>query len=228
MLGKGWKMKKILLSWSSGKDSAWSLKELETRPDLEVVGIFCTVNEAFDRVAMHAVRLEILNLQADRVGLPLDVINIPYPCSDREYAARMGDFVQGAVRRCIDGFAFGDLFLEDIRQYRIDKMADTGIEPMFPLWKVDTRELSQEMIAGGLRAKVTCVDPKKLPPEFAGREFDRSFLKDLPRDIDPCGENGEFHTCVYDAPSFSHAIDLVAGDVVTRDGFVFADFRPVD
>ncbi len=220
-------MKKILVSWSSGKDSAWTLHMLKADAHLEIAGIFCTVNEAFDRVAMHAVRLEILNLQANRCGLPVDVITIPNPCSDHEYAARMRAFVDGAGARGVEGFAFGDLFLEDIRDYRIRNLRGTGIEPIFPLWKADTDKLARCMIAGGLQAKVTCVDPARLPAEFAGRDFDEAFLKDLPAAVDACGENGEFHTCVYNAPCFSQPIDLVAGEIVVRDGFVFADFEVV-
>jgi uncharacterized protein (TIGR00290 family) len=220
------KPKRTLLSWSSGKDSAWALHVLRRQPSCEVAGLFCTVNQAFDRVSMHAVRVELLKLQAEKVGLPLQLIQIPYPCSNEEYETIMGGFVEGVKEQGIDCFAFGDLFLEDVRQYRVDKLAGTGIEPVFPLWGLPTPELALEMIALGLRAKITCVDPEQLSPEFAGREFDHAFLADLPAGVDPCGENGEFHSFVYDGPMFQGALPIQVGETVTRDGFTFTDILP--
>lgn len=217
---------KTLLSWSTGKDSAWSLHVLRQDPSVEVAGLFTTVNEAFDRVAMHAVRRQLLKAQAAAAGLPLHVIDIPWPCSNEAYEQRLGAFVAAQKAAGVEAMAFGDLFLEDIRAYRVDKLAGSGIEPVFPIWGRDTAQLAREMIAGGLKARLTCVDPAKLPAAFAGRQFDAELLADLPEGIDPCGENGEFHTCVYAGPIFSRAIDVDLGEVQTRDGFVFADLLP--
>jgi uncharacterized protein (TIGR00290 family) len=218
---------KTLLSWSTGKDSAWSLYVLRQTPGIEVAGLFTTVNAAFDRVAMHAVRRALLEAQAAAAGLPLHVIEIPWPCPNEAYEARMGAFVAEQTARGVEAMAFGDLFLEDIRAYREAKLANSGIAPLFPLWGRDTAALAEEMIAGGLKAHLTCVDPKKLPAHFAGRAFDRALLAELPAGVDPCGENGEFHTFVYDAPVFSHPIEVRSGEVVERDRFVFADLLPV-
>lgn len=217
---------KTLLSWSTGKDSAWSLHVLRQDPSVEVAGLFTTVNKAFDRVAMHAVRRQLLEAQAAAAGLPLHVIDIPWPCSNEAYEQRLGAFVAAQKAAGVEAMAFGDLFLEDIRAYRVDKLAGSGIEPVFPIWGRDTAQLAREMIAGGLKARLTCVDPAKLPAAFAGRQFDAELLADLPEGIDPCGENGEFHTCVYAGPMFSRAIDVDLGEVQTRDGFVFADLLP--
>jgi uncharacterized protein (TIGR00290 family) len=217
---------KTLLSWSTGKDSAWSLCVLRQTPGIEVAGLFTTVNAAFDRVAMHAVRRALLEAQAAAAGLPLHVIEIPWPCPNEAYEARMGAFVAEQTARGVEAMAFGDLFLEDIRAYREAKLAGSGIAPLFPLWGRDTAALAEEMIAGGLKAHLTCVDPKKLPAHFAGRPFDRALLAELPAGVDPCGENGEFHTCVSAGPMFAHAIDVRAGAIETRDGFVFADLLP--
>lgn len=216
----------VLLSWSSGKDSAWSLAELRTREDLEVVGLLTTVNETHDRVAMHAVRRQLLEAQAKAAGLPLHVVDLPWPCSNEEYEVRMGDAVREAAAEGIRGVAFGDLFLEDIRAYRVQKLAGTGLEPHFPLWGRETRELAERMIEGGLRAVLTCVDPKQIPKEFAGRQFDHDLLRDLPATADPCGENGEFHSFVYAGPMFDYSIDVEVGEIVEREGFCYADVRP--
>jgi uncharacterized protein (TIGR00290 family) len=215
---------KVLVSWSSGKDSAWMLHTLQQQHPGTVAGLLTTLNEAFDRVAMHAVRRTLLQAQADAAGLPLYAVNLPWPCSNSEYEQRMGQ----AVKRIVaDGFthvAFGDLFLEDVRRYREERLAGTGLTPLFPLWKAKpTSELAMEMIDGGLRAYLTCIDPRKLPAAFAGRPFDRTLLADLPQGIDPCGENGEFHSFVCDGPMFSAAVRVGVGEVVERDGFVFAD-----
>jgi uncharacterized protein (TIGR00290 family) len=217
---------KTLLSWSTGKDSAWSLYELRQTPGIEVAGLFTTVNAAFDRVAMHAVRRALLEAQAAAAGLPLHVIEIPWPCPNEAYEARMGAFVAEQAACGVEAMAFGDLFLEDIRTYREAKLASSGIAPLFPLWGRDTAALADEMIAGDLMAHLTCVDPKKLPAHFAGRAFDRALLAELPAGVDPCGENGEFHTCVSAGPMFAHAIDVRGGVIETRDGFVFADLLP--
>lgn len=215
--------KKTWLSWSSGKDSAWALHVLRQSGEFEVTGLFTTINTAFDRVAMHAVRVELLRLQAQAVGLPLYLIEIPYPCSNEQYAAAMTDFVAQARDEGVRCMAFGDLYLQDIRRYREERLQGTGIDPVFPLWGRPTCELLLEMIAGGLRACLTCVDPKVLPAEFAGRELTRELLVDLPAGVDPCGENGEFHSFVFDGPMFARPLDIELGEVVTRDGFVFAD-----
>lgn len=218
---------KTLLSWSTGKDSAWSLHVLRQTPEIEVVGLFSTVNAAFDRVAMHAVRRQILEAQAAAAGLPLSVIEIPWPCPNEIYEAQLGAFVAEQREAGVAAMAFGDLFLEDIRAYREAKLAGSGIAPLFPLWGRDTGALAREMIAGGLEAHLTCVDPRKLPASFAGRAFDAQLLADLPEGVDPCGENGEFHTCVVAGPMFSAPLAVATGEVMERDGFVFADLLPV-
>ena len=218
--------KKTLLSWSSGKDSAWALHVLRQQQDLEVIGLFCTFNMKFERGAMHAVRNELILQQAESIGLPLQLIPIPYPCSDSEYKKIMGNFIEHAKTREIDSIAFGDLFLEDIRSYRETSLAETGIKPLFPLWGMPTDELSQEMVNSGLRAKITCIDPQYLSPEFAGHEYDSTFLNQIPDSVDPCGENGEFHSFAYDGPMFERAVNICEGETVTRDGFVFTDLLP--
>jgi uncharacterized protein (TIGR00290 family) len=212
---------RTLLSWSTGKDSAWSLHVLRQRPDVTVVGLVTTINAAFDRVAMHGVRRTLLEAQAECAGLPLHVLEIPHPCPNADYERIMGAFVAEQVAKGIEAMAFGDLFLEDIRRYRETKLAGTGISPLFPLWGVDTGRLAREMIAGGLEAYVTCVDPRKLPASFAGRRFDLDLLADLPAGVDPCAENGEFHTFACAGPMFSRPIPVKTGEIVTRDGFVF-------
>lgn len=214
---------KTLLSWSSGKDSAWSLHILRQDPSIEIVGLVTTVNAAFDRVAMHGVRRSILEAQANAAGLPLQVIDLPWPCSNEVYAQLMGDFVKLQVASGVEAMAFGDLFLEDIRAYRETQLAGTGLKPIFPLWQRPTDELAHAMIGGGLVTYVATVDPRRLDRSFAGRCFDTAFLADMPDGVDPCGENGEFHTCVAAGPMFSQALDLAVGDVVEREGFVFAD-----
>ena len=220
---------KIVLSWSTGKDSAWTLRVLRREHPGAVAGLLTTINEAFDRVAMHAVRRELVSAQAEAVGVPLFAIDLPWPCSNEEYERRMG----AAVKRLeADGFthiAFGDLFLEDVRRYREDRLAGTGLTPLFPLWKtMPTRDLAEEMIDNGVRACLTCVDPRVLPATFAGRPFDRALLADLPRGVDPCGENGEFHSFAWDGPMFAQPVAVAVGDRVARDGFVFADVVPLE
>jgi len=220
------KQRRVALSWSSGKDSAWSLHLLRQDPSIEVVALVTTLNEQFDRVAMHAVRRELLELQAASLGLPLWTIPLPWPCSNDQYESKMTSFCALAVEKGIQAMAFGDLFLADIRAYREKQLAGTGLDPIFPVWQIPTAELARTMIASGLRAKITCVDPKVLPPMFAGRDFDSQFLADLPPNIDPCGENGEFHSFVYDGPGFHQPIHVSLGEIVERDGFVFADLLP--
>jgi uncharacterized protein (TIGR00290 family) len=200
---------------------------LRSQASWDVVGLLTTINQVHDRVAMHAVRTELLRAQARAVELPLWEVPIPSPCSNEQYEAAMGATVARARTAGIDAIAFGDLFLEDIRRYREAAMRDSGIAPVFPLWGMPTDALAREMVAGGLRARLTCVDPKQLPPSFAGREFDASLLDDLPRTVDPCGERGEFHTFAYAGPMFRAPLPVLAGDVVERDGFVFADFAPL-
>ncbi len=219
----GTDMRKVLMAWSSGKDSAWALRLLRRQPDVQVVGLLTTFNSAADRVAMHAVRRELVEAQAERVGLPLWGVDLPWPCSNQEYEELMSAVIRRAVGEGISAMAFGDLFLTDVRQYRERQLAGTGLEPLFPVWGVPTAELAREMIEAGVRARLTCVDPRKLDGSFAGREFDHRLLDLLPKNIDPCGENGEFHTFVYDSPVFSRPIEIESGIVVERDGFVFAD-----
>jgi uncharacterized protein (TIGR00290 family) len=216
-------MKRVLLSWSSGKDSAWTLQMLQRDPAIELCGLLTTVNAEFDRVAMHGVRRAVLEAQAEAAGLPLWVVPLPWPCSNEIYEQRMAEVCRRAVEEKIDAVAFGDLFLQDVRAYREKQLAGTGLEPLFPLWEIPTDRLAREMIAGGLRARLSCVDTKKLAMEFAGREFDKSLLRDLPSESDPCGERGEFHTCVYAGPMFRAPLGLATGEIVTRDGFAFAD-----
>ena len=218
--------KQTLMGWSSGKDSAWALHVLRQRTDIDVVGLFTTVNQNHQRVAMHAVRLELLQRQAEAVGLPLYTLDIPHPCSNKKYESVMNNFVEESVARGIDCMAFGDLFLEDVRQYRENQFKDTGITPIFPLWKKPTDLLAEEMLSNGLRAFTTCIDPRKMPPSFVGRQFDRSFLDDLPESVDPCGENGEFHTFAVDGPMFHQPVAIHVGEIVEREGFVFADLIP--
>jgi uncharacterized protein (TIGR00290 family) len=216
---------KILLSWSSGKDSAWALHRLnETHPGA-VGGLLTTVNEAVDRVAMHAVRRSVLTAQARMAGLPLRVVPIPHPCPNEVYEERMAVAVAEAIKDGFTHVAFGDLFLEDVRRYREERLAGTGLEPMFPVWGLPTKRLAEEMIEKGLRARLSCIDTRVLDASFAGRAFDRSLLDDLPAHVDPCGENGEFHTCVSAGPMFANPLDLEAGEVVTREPFVWTDLE---
>ena len=216
-------MKKVLVSWSSGKDSAWMLHVLKRDPDVTVGALLTAMNEAFDRVAMHAVRRRLVEAQATAAGIPLRTVALPWPCTNEEYESRMGAAVAAAVAEGFTHAAFGDLFLEDVRRYREDKLSGTGLTPLFPLWGIPTRELAGRMIDGGLRAVLTCVNPQSLDRSFVGREFDRSLLADLPVGVDPCGERGEFHSFAYAGPMFDRAVAVTAGEVVDRDGFVFAD-----
>jgi uncharacterized protein (TIGR00290 family) len=215
--------KRILLSWSSGKDSAWALHLLRQQSGVEVAGLLTTVNEQFDRVAMHAVRTELLLRQAESLGLPLRLISLPFPCSNEIYEERMRAAIDAAQSDGIKGVAFGDLFLADVRQYRERMMQGTGITPLFPLWGRQTAELAREMTAGGLRAQITCIDPRCLPAALAGKEYNDDFLNALPDGVDPCGENGEFHSFAFDGPMFNRQVEFGVGETVERDGFVFTD-----
>jgi uncharacterized protein (TIGR00290 family) len=217
--------KRVLLSWSSGKDSAWVLHVLRQQPDVEVVGLLTTFNEAAGRVAMHAVRRELVEAQAVAAGLPLWPIDLPWPCSNAEYEQRMAAAVSRAREAGITAVAFGDLFLEDVRNYRIAQLSGTGVEPLFPLWcsSNETPSLARRMLDSGLRAVLTCVDPKQLPERFAGRAYDETLLADLPSSVDPCGERGEFHTFCFAGPMFAAEIAVRVGETVSRDGFCFVD-----
>src|ERR1039457_3040385 len=214
-------MKRILLSWSSGKDSAWSLHVLRQRAEYEVAGLLTTFNKAAGRVAMLAVRRELVEQQAAAAGLPLWAVPLPWPCSNEQYESLMAQTCAKAIAEGIEGVAFGDLFLEDVRAYREKQMKDTGLEPIFPVWGLPTRALAQEMIASGTRAKLTCIDTEKLDRSFAGREFDEELLSDLPDDVDPCGERGEFHSFVYAGPMLNAVVPVSVGETVVRDQFVF-------
>jgi uncharacterized protein (TIGR00290 family) len=218
--------KRVLLSWSSGKDSAWTLHVLRQQPEVEVVALLTTFNAAASRVAMHAVREELLDRQALAAGLPVWKVPLPWPCSNEDYEALMTGVFERARTERIDEIAYGDLFLDDIRAYREARHAGTGIGLRFPLWGSDTRVLAQDMLAGGLRATITCVDPRQLAASFAGRPFDQALLDDLPPAVDPCGERGEFHTFAHAGPMFAAPVEVVPGEIVERDGFVFADLLP--
>ena len=221
------RLTKVLLSWSSGKDSAWTLHLLRQNPNLQVVALLTSFNAEANRVAMHAVRRALVETQAERIGTALWAVDLPWPCSNVEYEDRMRTVCQRASAEGITAVAFGDLFLQDIRDYRERQLQGTGLEPLFPVWQIPTEQLGRDMIAAGLKAKITCVDPSKLEKRFAGRDYDQDLLSGLPAGVDPCGENGEFHTFVYDAPVFSSAIGVETGEIVERDGFVFADVVPV-
>jgi uncharacterized protein (TIGR00290 family) len=212
-----------LISWSSGKDSAFALHEVRRAGEFDVVGALTTVSETFERVSIHGVRQQILYAQCEAAGLPPRIVPIPYPCPNEIYEARMGAAVARAAQEGISHIIFGDLFLADIRAYREQKLAGTGITPVFPLWQRPTLQLAQAMIERGIEAYLATVDLKKLPAEFAGRKFDRELLADLPEGIDPCGENGEFHTCVVAGPMFSRRIPVVTGERVERDGYAYCD-----
>jgi len=220
------RVRRVLLSWSSGKDSAWALHLLRKNPECRLEALFTTFNSAADRVAMHAVRRALVDEQARAVGLPLWQVELSWPCSNLQYEEIMQGVWRRAAAEGITDVAFGDLFLEDIRAYRERQLEGTGLKPLFPVWKIPTWQLAADMIAAGIRAKITCVDGSKLDRSFAGREFGREFVESLPASADPCGENGEFHTFVYEAPAFAHPIAVETGEIVERDGFIFADVLP--
>jgi uncharacterized protein (TIGR00290 family) len=214
---------KALISWSSGKDSAFALHEVRQASEFDVVGALTTVTETFGRVSIHGVRQEILSAQLDAAGLPAHIVPIPYPCPNEIYEARVGEAVACAVQDGITHMIFGDLYLADIRAYREQKLAGTGITPVFPLWERPTLALAQAMIASGMEAYISTLDLKKLPAELAGRKFDAKLLADLPDRTDPCGENGEFHTCVVAGPMFSRPLHVKSGERVERDGYAYCD-----
>ena len=219
--------RRVLLSWSSGKDSAWTLHVLR-RQGADVVGLLTSFNEAAARVSMHAVRQSLVEAQAAAAGLPLWPLYLPWPCSNADYEERMRVVIDQARDRGVTHVAFGDLFLEDIRDYRIRQMSGTGIEPLFPLWcsAAETPGLARQFLDGGVRAVLTCVDPRQLPESFAGRTYDSALLADLPPGVDPCGERGEFHTFCFAGPMFASEIPVRVGEIVSRDGFCFADLLP--
>ena len=221
-------MFKAILSWSSGKDSAMALHRVLRSKDFEIVCLLTTITDRFHRVSMHGVREELLDAQAQSVGYPIEKVMIPYPCPNQVYEEKMSNFLSGWKSKGVRHVIFGDLFLEDIRRYREQKLSQIDMTPVFPLWKEDTGELAREMLKVGFRAVVTCVDPKKMAPKFAGHLFDETFLRNIPPDVDPCGENGEFHTFVYDGPIFNQPISVKVGETVTRDGFTFADLEQLD
>lgn len=214
------------LSWSSGKDSAWAVHVLRANPAFEVVGLLTTITECFDRVAMHGVRRELLERQADAAGMPLRTVALPYPCSNERYEEAMRAAVAGLRNEGVTRFAFGDLFLEDVRRYRERLLAGSGVIPEFPLWKRDTRALAGQMTREGLRARIVCVDPARAPDAWAGALFDEEFVPALPEGVDPCAENGEFHTFAFAGPMFAQPVAVQTGEVVRRDGFLFADLQP--
>ena len=216
---------KTFLSWSSGKDSAYALWTLQRDPGIELLGLLTTVNSSVDRVSMHAVRSTVLQAQADAAGLPLLTIPLPDPCTDEQYRAEMSRAIDEVKRRGVQAIAFGDLYLEDVRAYREAQMAGTGITPLFPLWGRPTKALAEEMIEAGLQAIVTCVDTEQLDRSFLGRAFDRRLLQDLPVGVDPCAENGEFHTVAVAGPMFAAPLAVEVGEVVERERFVFVDVR---
>lgn len=217
---------RALVSWSSGKDSAFALYELRKQDNIEIVGLLSTVTETYERVAMHGVRVALLKRQAEELGLPLYQVEIPYPCPNQIYERRMAEAIESAQRAQITHIVFGDLFLEDIRRYRETMLAQTGIQPLFPLWQRPTHELAKAMITSGLKAVITCVDPQQFSPSFVGKYYDMTFLANLPGGVDPCGERGEFHTFVCDGPMLRNPIQIDIGETVERDGFIFADVLP--
>jgi len=216
-----------LLSWSSGKDSAWALQVLRAQPDVELAGLLTTFNQEADRVAMHAVRRELVAQQATAASLPLYPVELPWPCPNEEYENILtGALTELKDRLSITHVAFGDLYLEDVRAYREKQMDRLGLTPLFPIWGQPTNELAHQMVAAGVKAWLTCVDPKQLPREFAGRAYDDRLLGELPDGVDPCGENGEFHTFAWDGPMFASPVHVSVGERVERDGFVFTDLMP--
>jgi len=213
----------VWLWWSSGKDSAWALHLLRRDPDVSVERLITTVTPTFGRVAIHGTRVSVLEAQASEVGVPLQLIELPYPCTNAEYEAALQPVLEEAVATDLDAMAFGDLFLEDVREYRERFFSGIGVNLLFPLWGLDTRGLSRQMVESGVEAYVTCLDPKRIAPEYAGARFDHAFLDALPELVDPCAERGEFHTCATSGPVFERSLNVSVGEVVERDGFVWAD-----
>lgn len=217
---------KAVIAWSTGKDSAWALHEVRKAGDVEIVGLLTTITDTFKRVSMHSVRESVLDMQAAALGLPCLKVRIPSPCPNEVYEARMVEAIRDLVARGVTEMVFGDLFLEDVRAYRLRQLQGTSIRPRFPVWGRNTRELAHDMIGAGVGAILTCIDPKKLDRSFAGRRFDATLLADLPDGVDPCGENGEFHSVVTAGPLFKEPLQVERGEIVERDGFVFADVFP--
>ena len=221
--------KRVIISWSGGKDSAWTLHTLRQQPEeYRVVGLLTTVNLRFNRIAMHGVRRELLEAQADATGLPLWVIPLPSPCTNEHYERRMSNALHFIRSLGVDAIAFGDLYLEDIRQYREKQFGNCGVELLFPIWGLPTDELSRTLVRSGVKARLSCVDPRAVPIEYAGRDYDAALLAELPASTDPCAENGEFHTFVYAGPMFRRSIEIVNGETVERDGLVFSDLLPAN
>jgi uncharacterized protein (TIGR00290 family) len=220
--------KKTLLSWSSGKDSAWAFHLFRQDPTIDLLGLFTVMNEKFDRVSMHSTRRELLQRQAEAIGLPLETINLPDPCTNEQYDAIMRHFVTESVNKGIACMAFGDLFLEEVRKYRENQLKGTGIEPVFPLWAIPTSDLAEQMLSAGLDAYVSSVDLKKLPSRFAGQKWSRDLIAEFLKDCDPCGENGEIHTIAVGGPMFRKTIPVSIGEVIERNGFAYADIIPMN
>ncbi len=216
------------LAWSSGKDSLWALHLARESGEVAVVGLLATITDPYRRVSMHGVRESLVEAQAAALGLPLHVVRIPSPCSHDEYEAQMARAMEEARQSGVTHVVFGDVRLADVRAYREERLGSVGMEAAFPLWGRDTRALAEEIIAGGVRAVVSCLDPRKTPRDLAGREFDRELLRQLPDEVDPCGENGEFHTFAWDGPGFAAPIAVEVGETVERDGFVFTDVLPAE
>jgi len=212
-----------IVSWSSGKDSAYALHAVRSGDDYDVVGLLTTITDAYGRVSMHGVREAVLNRQMEELDLPCHKVRIPAPCPNPVYEQKMAAALDVVRKQGVHHIVFGDLFLQDLRAYRETRLAEVGMHGVFPLWQRPTRALAAEMIASGMQATVTSMDPRKLNRSFAGRSFDEGFIADLPEDVDPCGENGEFHSVVTNGPMFRRPIRTRVGDVVSRDGFVFAD-----
>jgi uncharacterized protein (TIGR00290 family) len=213
----------VLLSWSSGKDSAWTLQALKLNPKYEIKGLFTTVTEAFGRVSMHGVRIELLQTQAKAIGLPLHLIRLPYPCSNDQYESIMQEFVKSILALGINHMAFGDIYLEDVRRYREEKLNSSGITPLFPIWGQTSGEISRGLISSDFEAYITCLNPNQIPKWFIGQKYNQDFLTQIPPSVDPCGENGEFHTFVTNGPIFKKPLDVIVGEIVSRDGFLYAD-----
>jgi uncharacterized protein (TIGR00290 family) len=220
-------MRKTLLSWSTGKDSAWALHLLQKDPSVEVLGLFTVMNQKYHRVSMHATRMEMLQRQAEAAGLPIETINLPDPCTNEQYEDIMRRFVTESADRRVECMAFGDLYLDDLRSYRENQLNGTGIDPLFPLWGISTSALAEKMLSAGLEAYVSSVDLKRLPSRFAGRKWSRDLIEELPKDCDPCGENGEIHTIVVGGPMFGETVPVRVGDIVKRNGFAYADIIPM-
>ncbi len=218
--------KRTIMSWSSGKDSAWTLFQLLQNPDIEVVGLCCTINKEAQRVAMHGVNVELVKQQAERLNIPLDLVELPFPCDNQTYLEIMANYVDSLTKREIEVFAFGDIFLEDVKLYREQMLAGTNIEAIFPLWGSNTSTLSKEMVKSEFKTVITCIDPSKLPESLIGSDYNSEFIASLPEGVDPCGENGEFHSFVYAAPMFPTPIEFKKGDRVNKEGFLYVDLIP--